>query len=246
MARLAIVGPAAAVPLPGAIAAAALLLAGLARGMPLTARLRALKAAPYAERDAASHKGKKVHKLADALMHGRQVKVPEALAGHVDACVKFLNEFEPQPVLTEALVYSLRHGYAGRLDAIVDMRRRLVDPRGADTTTRQLLDYKTGKAIYADVSPQLTAYAYADHYLGDGGKPEPMIAVDGGLAVHLRADGYDVYPVEISPRVFRLWQYAQQVAAWMGTWDRDERRPTGWCNEVIGAALPRPIRRTET
>ena len=206
--------------------------------LPVSERIKVLKGAPYAERDAASNRGREIHALADALVHGEQVDVPDALAGHVDACVDFLNDFDPQPVLTERLVYSLRHGYAGRFDAIVSVRRHLVyGTRDDRSSTTQLADYKTGKAIYPDVAPQLAAYAAAEYYLDDDGEPQPMPLVDGGLAVHLRSDGYDVYPVEIGPRVFRLWLYAQQIAGWAGTY-----KNPGWSSEVVGAALPRPIR----
>ena len=206
--------------------------------LPVSERIKALKGAPYAERDAASNRGREIHALADALVHGEQVDVPDELAGHVDACVAFLNDFDPQPVLTERLVYNLLYGYAGRLDAVVTVAARRINPAatGGGASTR-LLDYKTGKAIYPDVAPQLAAYAAAEYYLDDDGAPHPMIPVDGGLAVHLRSDGYDVYPVEIGPRVFRLWLYAQQVAQWAGTY-----KNPGWSSEVVGAALPRPIR----
>jgi hypothetical protein len=207
--------------------------------LPVSERIKALKGAPYAERDAASNRGREIHALADALVHGEQVDVPDELAGHVDACVDFLNDFDPQPLLTERLVYSLRYGYAGRLDAVVSVRRHLVyfGTRPDERRTTQLLDYKTGKAIYPDVAPQLAAYAAAECYLDDDGEPLRMPPVDGGLAVHLRSDGYDVYPVEIGPRVFRLWLYAQQIAQWAGTY-----KNPGWSSEVVGAALPRPVR----
>lgn len=55
------------------------------------------------------------------------------------------------PVVVEAIVWSRQYGYAGRLDAIVDL-----------DGVRTLLDVKTGKSVRESVRLQLAAYRYAD------------------------------------------------------------------------------------
>jgi hypothetical protein len=39
-----------------------------------------------------------------------------------------------------------------------------------------------------------------------------MPAVDCCAAIWLRADGYDLHPVDASEQAFRIFQYARQVA----------------------------------
>jgi hypothetical protein len=63
--------------------------------------VQALKQAPYSQRDEAANRGTDVHALAEKLIHGEEVEVPDALRGHVDAYVKYLDEWKPEPVIVE-------------------------------------------------------------------------------------------------------------------------------------------------
>jgi hypothetical protein len=42
-----------------------------------------------------------------------------------------------------------------------------------------------------------------------------MPTVDLCGAIHLRADGYDLYPVDAGDEAFRLWRYARQIALYL-------------------------------
>lgn len=98
------------------------------------ARLAKLRGGRYETRDAAANRGTQVHALADQLIRGVEVDVPEELAGHVESYVHFLDEFGPDPLLIEGVVFSHSHGYAGTLDLIADFptlgQRLLVDLKG--------------------------------------------------------------------------------------------------------------------
>jgi len=170
--------------------------------MPVADRLTTLKRSPYAERDAAANRGTEVHALGERLIHGEDVEVPEPLAGHVEAYVRFLDEWQPQPVIIERTVYHLTYGYAGTLDMVVTL------PDGR----RALLDIKTSKAVYGDTAFQLAAYRYASHYLDDDGAAQPMPEVDWCGVVHVRADGYDVYELRADEDVLRQFRYIAAVA----------------------------------
>ena len=167
-------------------------------------RLNTLKKARYEKRDAAANRGTEVHKLAEKLAHGQDVEVPEELVGHVDACIKFLDDWNMQPIVTEVTVVNYRHHYAGTLDAVADL---------ADGE-RWLLDWKTNlKGPYGDTAFQLAAYRYAERYRIDNRSTEqPMIPVDRCGVVWLRADGYDLHPYQADERVFRQFLYIAQVA----------------------------------
>lgn len=172
-------------------------------------RLEQLKKSPYAERDAAAKRGTEVHKLGELLTKGKEVKVPEELAGHVGSYVKFLDEFQPEPVLLETACVSIsKWPYAGTFDAILD-----IPGHG-----RLLVDIKTSRSgVFPDNALQLCAYRWATHVAGpdDGWKLHPMPKVDGCAVIHVRADGYDLVPVDTGKAdIYPYFQYAWCLHKW--------------------------------
>ena len=171
--------------------------------LPISKRIEQMKKAPYADRDAAANKGTQVHGLAEQLGRGEQVEVPDSLAGHVESCVKFLDDWDVQMVLQEVPVFSRKHRYAGTLDFIA----KLADGRTV------LGDYKTNRSgPFGEVALQLAAYRYAEFYLDHEGNEQPMPPVDGCVVVWVRADGYDLYDFTADEQVHRSFLYVQQVA----------------------------------
>jgi hypothetical protein len=155
-------------------------------------RLKILKAARYEDRDAAAKRGTEVHTIAERLIFGEEVAVPDELRGHVEAYVKFLDDWAPNPVLTEVTVINYTHGYAGTLDMIFD--------RGDGNI---LADIKTTRSgIYGETALQLAAYRYAEVYLDGQGGEMPLPDIDDTWAIWVRADGYAVIPVNTAPSVF--------------------------------------------
>jgi hypothetical protein len=186
--------------------------------LPPSERLKRISKAPDAARSAAGVKGTRVHALADKLAQGEEVAVPGELAGHVDSCVKFLDDWDPVTLLTETPVYHETYLYAGTLDLVVEMDGK-----------RWLLDFKTSKSgPYGDTAFQLAAYKYATHYLDDG-QVKPMEPVDECGVVWLRSDGYGLHPYHADAGVFRQFLYIQQVA-----------RAAAECRDYRGDALPSP------
>lgn len=167
-----------------------------------------LKGSPYRDRDRAAKRGTEVHNLAEKLIRGETVDVPEELTGHVDSYLKFLEEWEVEPVVVEGVIFNRKHRYMGTLDLIGRLRGRLV-----------LADIKTTRSgIFGEVALQLAAYRYAEGIVGDRkGEELPMPEVESCCAIWVRADGYDVVPVTAGPAQFRAFLYAQQVAAFCRT-----------------------------
>lgn len=176
-------------------------------GLPISERRKRIAGAPDAKRNAAAVKGTRIHALADKLANGEEVEVPEELAGHVESCVRFLDEWDAETVCTEAPVYHEKYLYAGTLDLIADLGG-----------VRWLLDFKTSASgAYGDTAFQLAAYRYATHILNDQdetGAPMTarMMPVDRCGVIWLRADGYDLYPYDADESVWRQFLYIQQVA----------------------------------
>lgn len=159
-----------------------------------------LKAVQYGVRDAAADRGTQVHNLAEQLARGEEVDVPDELTGHVDAYLRFLDEWQPSNAILERVIVNRAHRYMGKLDMIVDT------PRG-----RALLDIKTGtKGIYNDTGLQLAAYRHGETMLEDDTEV-PMPQVDWCGAIWVRADGYDVYELRADQFVFQNFLYVKQV-----------------------------------
>ena len=178
------------------------------------ALVAALKEVPWAERDRAGARGTEVHDLAEKYVNGEEVQVPDELVGHVEACAAFIEDWSIRPVLTEVVVGSREHQYAGKLDLIADSTK----------APRAIFDWKTARSgIYFETAYQCAAYAFAEFH-GENGDESPMadLGIEAAFGVHIRADGYDVYPLKFGPDVFdqfvHLRRAADLIAAAAGDW----------------------------
>lgn len=179
-------------------------MAGMGRG----SIVAALKEVPWTARDKAAAKGTEVHDLAEKLTRGDKVDVPEEIAGYVEACVAFLDEWKVSEVIVERPVANRRWKYAGTVDLVAEVQ----PPGGIRPAGTAVIDWKTGASgIFPEVCLQLAAYAHAQVYEQDG-REIPMPVIDAGYAVWLRPDGYDVYPVEIGEDVLKLFNHIAYVA----------------------------------
>jgi hypothetical protein len=182
-----------------------------------------LRRARWDETDKAARRGSEVHDYAQRLAAGEEVEPPEELIGHVDAYLRFVLEWQPVELVVEATVGNRRRRYMGTLDLIAQLADGQV----------WLLDWKTGgKDIYREAALQLAAYRNAEFMLEPDGAEKPMPKVDACGCVWLRADGYDLIPVDTDGDAFRTFLYAQQVARFVDA-------PA---ELVIGAALEPPER----
>lgn len=165
----------------------------------------ALKSVPAKSRDDAAARGRLVHKLAERMSLGEEVEVPEPLRGHVESCLKFFDEWQPDVVLSETPVANVRWQYAGTLDLVADLVRG----------PRAILDYKTSRSgIWPETALQLAAYRHAEIYTDAAGTVRELadVGIEAGYGVWLRADGYDVVPVDTSGAVFRAFLQVAHVA----------------------------------
>lgn len=181
-----------------------------------------LKGVHWEVRDTAANRGTEVHKLAQRLAAGQEVTVPDELVGHVDSYLKFRKDWDPTDELVEVVVGNRKHRYMGTADLFADL----------DSLGTTLLDIKTSRSgIFGETGLQLAAYRYAEFYLDpDSGEEKPMPEFDNVVGLWLRADGYDLVPVEAGPEIWRVFLYAQQVAHFQYSGSKD----------VVGEALLPP------
>jgi hypothetical protein len=186
--------------------------------LPLSERLKKIKGGRYEKRDAASNKGTQIHKLAERLVAGERVTVPDALTGYVESCVRFLDEFDVRAVHVEAVVYSETRRHVGTLDLIADvLLPESVDydhiERGEDGYARGLLDWKTGKSgVFGDVAMQLSPYRHSEFLILPDGEVIDMPPVDFCAGIHVRADGYEFVPLLCGEDQYRDFLYVAEVA----------------------------------
>ena len=164
--------------------------------------IAALKGVPWEKRDTAAVRGTDVHALAEELIHGREVQVPEHLTGYVDGYVKWLDLWAPQVVLTEHIGANRKWWFAGKFDAIFTL------PGGE----RVLCDWKTSAGVYGDTSCQLAAYRGMEFYLDDDGAEQPMPQVDSLAVLHITPTGSDLYRVKDPDAAWKDWLHIAWVA----------------------------------
>lgn len=151
------------------------------------AAVAALKEIPWQRRDDAAVRGTEVHALAERLVHGYPVEVPELLAGYVEGHAAFLDAFDVQPIATETPCASRAGWYAGTPDAFVTIGRGRYAGRSA------LLDWKTSSGVYGETGLQTAAYARAEFLAPAADVEDPVPDVDLLGVVHVTADGSHLY-----------------------------------------------------
>lgn len=190
-------------------------------------RLRwTLRGLPNSQRDEAGARGTEIHALAQEIVHGRPVEVPDRLLPYVNGYVSWLDKHGVEPILTEQSVASRTHNYAGRVDCIARVDGRVVG-----------LDWKTSKGVYSSTALQIAAYVRAEFTVTDE-DPDTELElpeVTRTAVVHITAVGTTAYPLGRSPEeiteAFGDFLAAAAVARRVhridGTWNRDQGRAVG-------------------
>ncbi|MFI6903054.1 hypothetical protein ACIBKY_17460 [Nonomuraea sp. NPDC050394] len=204
-----------------------------------------LRRAHTRKKDERADIGDAVHQIIEAHVLdepiSRELLDDPEMRPYVENFLRFVAEYEVVFEASEMVVGSYQHGYAGKLDYIL-RSPYIHEGRSAlgDTKTGGELDVRLSngllKGVYPEAGMQMSAYRHAEVcWLRDGTR-EPMPAThDEGVVLHLRPEGYRVYPVRCGADVFEKFLHALQVAEWSA-----EIAPT-----VIGAALPVPVRQAQ-
>lgn len=113
--------------------------------------------------------GTMAHDWIEQYLKGKKPEMPESdkAANCVNAFLQWESENKIKWICNEKVVYSIKHDYIGKLDAVAKIKGKTY-----------LIDYKSSKAIYPEFSFQTAAYqlAYEEEY----GK-----TIDGRLLLHL-------------------------------------------------------------
>lgn len=202
-----------------------------------------LRRAHTRKRDERGDIGDAVHQIIEAKVLDKPISQellddPE-MRPFLQNFLQFVREYEVTFDASEMVVGSYEHGYAGKLDYI--LRSPHIHggrPCMGDTKTGGELDVRLAngllKGVYPEAGMQMSAYKHAEVcWLRDGTRMPMLETHDEGIVLHLRPQGYRVYPVQCGPAVFAKFLHAMQIDAWS-----TEVAPT-----VVGAALPVPARK---
>ena len=162
----------------------------------------ALKGIPWQVRDEAAIRGTEVHALAERLVLGEAVEVPEHVHGHVDGYARWLDTVNLTPLATEAPCYHRAEWYAGTFDLLAEMNGET-----------WLLDVKTSSGIYGNYALQLAAYASAEAMVIDG-EDHPIPPVHHIGALHVTDAGTSLHVFRNDDGTTALghaWKYFRHV-----------------------------------
>ena len=148
-----------------------------------SARRNEIARSPWAARDKSAATGTQLHAWADQLLSGLPVDVPEEHLPTVRGLADWWEQSRFAKVRAESLVWSPEDdfdgcAYAGAFDLLA------THPSYGTT----LIDFKTGKGVYAEHAIQLAGYAAAWHHVIDG-EDHPAPRVDTLAVVHVRPGG---------------------------------------------------------
>lgn len=184
----------------------------------------ALAQTPWDKRDEAGVRGTEIHALAERIVHGESVDVPERLSPYVDDFVRFLDAWSVEPILTEKSVGNRALWYAGRPDFI----GRVGGCFGGAVT---LLDWKSAKGVYGETAFQTGAYARAEFWVPDddpdGEQPLPEVERIG--VVHVTPEGTRVYDLGDPDKAFKTFRHIKYVADLLPSFD-----------DLVKVAAPEP------
>lgn len=218
------------------------------RGMGEEAVFSALRQSPYTDRNDAAARGTTLHGYAEKLMRDEPVDVPADLLPWVEAVVSYLDDWQPRTLLQEVAVGNKRWRYGGTLDDVSEIPGRLAESslqqrctRPGCSHTRKIVDYKSGKGVYAETALQLAAYAEPENVFKD---PETGVErtvgeldlCDEGYVVHIRPNEYRVVPAYIGPEV----RQAFVRVAWLARLRAEGGQLEAW----LGEPLPPPTQRS--
>lgn len=185
----------------------------------------ALKSVPWDKRDEAAARGTDIHAIAERVIAGESVEVPEYVESYVRGYVNWLDAWQVTANMTEVTVGRRPHegvpAYAGTFDADVTMGA------GPLAGMRGLVDWKTAKGVYGDNALQLAAYAHADFYLDpNDGSEQAMPVYDFLGVVHLTPTGTDLYLITDPATSWRIFRHVAYLATQKDAIDAQITTPT--------------------
>lgn len=176
--------------------------------------IRLIKTAHSRSSKKKADKGTEVHASTEmivrAIMAGEKPKgsVPKDNIPYLKQYVRFLKEFEVEPVMIETIVWDDEVGFAGRLDLAA--RLRAIDDKLC------IIDTKSGESgIWENAALQQTAYSYASHYYDeDTDSLKEMPETHRAYGLWLRPEGYALQPLDTTEAEWAQFRRLRESLDW--------------------------------
>lgn len=175
-------------------------------------------------RDEAARAGVAVHELAQQLLAGVAVQVPDYLVPRVRQAITLIERHDMQALASEVLVGSRTVGYGGRLDTISTLTTVELGEHLA------LVDWKTGKGFWTDVAMQGCGYWRADFWVDHQKQEQPMPPIQAFYIAHIKEDSAELYPIQVTDDTWLAFRAARRL------WEQVRLKR----DDVIGPALEHP------
>lgn len=163
----------------------------------------------------ASREGTAVHhwteQVAKAVMNNTKPKadnMPAGMLPYLKQYVKFLKEFDVEPVMLENVVWDDEVGFAGRFDMVC--RLRSIDD------ALVIVDTKSGASgVWESVALQQTAYKYAPLWWNEEtATMEKMPEIARTYALWLRPQGFALIPVQSTAVEWAQFRRLRESLEW--------------------------------
>lgn len=187
-----------------------------------------LKRQRYQKSGVAAARGTDLHKAAEQLALGQEPTIEPENQGYLDQFMRFLEDHQPEYLLAECPVYSVRYGYAGTCDGVIVLggKRLLLDTK----TTQHGPDSGRSRPPYGETALQCAAYRHADEigliaervelargryyaYRTDQ-QHEPMVETDGAVCLTVSPEDYVLTPLDAGADTFRFFRHVMECARW--------------------------------
>jgi hypothetical protein len=173
----------------------------------------------------ARDRGSAVHHVVETVeLTGVEPEHDPEIAPYVVQYQRFRADYAPRFVMSEATVFSRKHGYAGKLDGHIVLdgstrkAARLLDLLRVSAPSRLLVDVKTTakdrSAFYPEFALQCAPYRFAEGWLLPDKTEQELPPVDGAVVLQLRPNGYSLRPVAADSTTFAAFLAAAQMWRW--------------------------------
>lgn len=206
-----------------------------------------LKRAHTRKKDEKAGLGSAVHNLIEAKVLG--TPVPQQLLDdpemrpYIANFEQFVADWQITFEASEMVVANYTDRWAGTLDYLL-RSRPLAAALGAPPDAVIMGDTKTGgealdertydgniRGVYPEAGVQMSAYRRGEFgWLRDGTRVVLPRAFEVGVVLHLRPEGYRLYPMRCGDEVYQAFLHIRQVAEFQ----------TGPAKNIVGAALKPP------
>ena len=200
-----------------------------------------LKGAPNRVTKKAADVGTEAHDYFERIAKGETAlgRIHPDLQPFVEHFREFMELCDPEFIFMEETVWSDVLGIAGSFDAMAVLRGEGAGPLRGKVL---VMDWKTTRSgVHEEVALQLSAYRGAEFIVRPDGSKVPMPAIDGGAVLHVRPEGWALYPVETGSVAIGTDDDGEDITVEVIDYFKALREVFDWDSHVKKVVIGKPI-----